>query len=60
MSDHAVLYRDGSGEWRSRVVASNGEIIFDSGESYKHRGDCLDVVTSRFPGIPVEYEDGEV
>lgn len=31
------LYRDSSGEWRWRLVVSNGNIIADSGEGYKSK-----------------------
>lgn len=57
--DHAELYRDGAGEWRSRVVSANGNILFDSAESYKHRDECIDMVRTRFGPIPIEYLDGE-
>lgn len=54
--DHVELYRDGSGDWRSRVVSANGNIIFDSAEGYRHREDCLEMVRTRFGPIPIEYE----
>ncbi|PSQ38602.1 DUF1508 domain-containing protein [Halobacteriales archaeon SW_5_70_135] len=28
------LYRDSAGEWRWRLVATNGNIVADSGEGY--------------------------
>jgi len=31
------LYRDGRGEWRWRLRASNGRILVDSGEGYRRR-----------------------
>lgn len=31
------LYQDSSGEWRWRLVVSNGNIIADSGEGYKSK-----------------------
>jgi uncharacterized protein YegP (UPF0339 family) len=37
-----VYYKDSKGEWRWRLVASNGRIIADSGEGYKNEQDCLD------------------
>lgn len=33
------LYKDGSGEWRWRLQAANGEIVA-SGESYKNEEDA--------------------
>lgn len=53
--DHAELYQDAAGEWRSRVVAANGNTIFDGSEGYKNRDDCLEMVRSRFGPIPVEF-----
>jgi uncharacterized protein YegP (UPF0339 family) len=35
------VYRDAADEWRWRLVAGNGRIIADSGESYRHKHDCL-------------------
>jgi len=37
-----IYYQDQKGEWRWRLVASNGRIIADSGEGYKYESDCLD------------------
>jgi len=34
------LYRDKKGEWRWRLRARNGRIIADSGQGYRHKGDC--------------------
>ena len=31
------LYKDGCGEWRWRLVVSNGNIIADSGEGYSSK-----------------------
>ena len=31
------IYRDGRGEWRWRLLASNGRILADSGEGYRRR-----------------------
>ena len=31
------VFRDSAGEWRWRLVASNGNIIADSGEGYTKR-----------------------
>lgn len=34
------IYRDKRLEFRSRIVASNGNILFDSGEGYKTKASC--------------------
>lgn len=34
------MQKDGKGEWRWRLRATNGNIIADSGEGYRHREDC--------------------
>lgn len=31
------LFEDGAGEWRWRLVASNGNIVADSGEGYSSK-----------------------
>jgi uncharacterized protein YegP (UPF0339 family) len=31
------IYKDAKGEFRSRIISSNGKIRFDSGEGYKHK-----------------------
>ena len=31
------VFRDSAGEWRWRLVASNGNIIADSGEGYRSK-----------------------
>lgn len=51
------IYKDGDGEWRWRLKASNGEIIADSGEGYKNKADCehgIDLVKSTDDDTPVE------
>lgn len=37
------IERDGSGQWRWRFKAGNGEIV-SSGESYRNRTDCVHAV----------------
>lgn len=39
------IFKDAKGEWRWRLVASNGRIIAASGEGYKNRGHALDMVS---------------
>lgn len=38
------LYRDGSGQYRWRLKAGNGEIIA-SGEAYRNRQDAINAVS---------------
>jgi uncharacterized protein len=38
---HYKLYKDVSGYWRWRYVASNGRTIADSGEGYVNRADAM-------------------
>lgn len=33
-------YQDRKKEWRWRLIASNGRIVAESGEGYKHKGSC--------------------
>jgi len=35
------IYRDLPGEWRFRLLAPNGKIIADSGESYTTKRACV-------------------
>ena len=41
---HYRMYRDVQGGWRWRLVAANGRIIADSGESYVHRQHCAEAI----------------
>lgn len=38
------IYRDGAGEFRWRLVASNGRIIADSAEGYTDKAHCEQAV----------------
>lgn len=40
------VYTDKAGEYRWRLKAPNGNIIADSGEGYKNRTDCLDIIAT--------------
>lgn len=53
--DHAEVYRDAKGEWRSRVVSANGNVIFDGSEGYANREDCVEMIRTRFGPIPIDY-----
>ena len=33
-------YKDKKGEWRWRLIATNGKIVAESGESYKRRNNA--------------------
>lgn len=34
------IYKDKAGEWRWRLLASNGNIVADSGEGYQQKAAC--------------------
>ena len=34
------IYKDRKGEWRWRIIASNGRKLANSGEGYKRKRDC--------------------
>ncbi|WP_428304607.1 YegP family protein [Lacipirellula sp.] len=40
------VYKDGVGEWRWRLLATNKKIIADSGEGYSAKADCLSGIKS--------------
>lgn len=39
-----IIYRDEAGEWRWKLIASNGNNIRQSGEGYRNHDDCLAMV----------------
>ncbi len=39
------VYKDGKGEYRWRLKASNGQIIATGGEGYKQKASCLNGIT---------------
>lgn len=47
------VYQDKADEWRWRVK-SGSNIIADSGEGYKNRQDCVDMVQSIFTTLDIE------
>lgn len=54
-----VLYRDAKKEYRWKLVATNGNIVADSGEGYKNKADCLATVASikkTVADAPIEEE----
>jgi uncharacterized protein YegP (UPF0339 family) len=54
------IYKDAKGEWRWRLVASNGQIIATSGEGYKNLSHCEEMVNSmwtRFGESEIETDD---
>ena len=40
MNYTAEIYKDRKKEYRSRIKAKNGKIIFDSGEGYNKKSNC--------------------
>jgi hypothetical protein len=45
MDEHLFeMYKDAAGEWRFRLVASNGQIIAVSGEGFVSKNNCLDSI----------------
>ena len=55
------VFRDGAGEWRWRLVASNGNIIADSGEGYRSKQGVergIESVKRSAPGATVRFRDG--
>lgn len=51
------IYEDQKGEYRWRFRANNGEIIADSGEGYRDKGDCehgIDLIKDQSPNADVE------
>lgn len=52
-----VVYRDGVGEWRWRIVARNGRVVADSGEGYKRRTACAAMALKIARPMDVEVRD---
>jgi uncharacterized protein YegP (UPF0339 family) len=53
-------YVDRRGEWRWRLISSNGNTIADSGEGYQNEADCLNgirIVMETNEDTPVELGD---
>lgn len=43
-TEHFEVYSDRAGDWRWRLVATNGRIIADSGEGYSSRSEARDAI----------------
>jgi uncharacterized protein YegP (UPF0339 family) len=43
------VYRDATGDWRWRLVASNGRIVADSGEGYRRKRAALAAASKYLP-----------
>lgn len=56
MDRKVEVYQDKASEWRWRVKAGSN-VIADSGEGYKNRQDCVDMVQSIFTTL--EVTEGE-
>jgi uncharacterized protein len=51
------LYKDTKGEFRWRLVASNGQMIANGGEGYKAKADAkagIESVKKNAPAAPIE------
>ena len=56
MAAEFELYKDNAGEYRWRLQAANNEVIADSAEGYKNKGDCqhgIELVRKLAPSVPV-------
>jgi uncharacterized protein YegP (UPF0339 family) len=53
------VYRDAAGEWRWRLVAGNGQLIAESGESYQNKPDCLHGIELVKASADARVEDGD-
>lgn len=47
------VYRDKGRQWRWRLVATNGNIIANSGEGYKNKCDCTNMVEGIVRGMDI-------
>jgi uncharacterized protein YegP (UPF0339 family) len=59
MTDRVEIYRSRRGmlrrtQWRARVVAPNGRVLFTSAESYNNPDDLLAIVDRLFGHLPRE------
>ena len=54
MTKRLEVYKDEAGEYRWRLVAENGKLVSDSGESYVRRIDAVEEAKSLF-GTSVDY-----
>jgi len=56
------VFRDSAGEWRWRLVASNGNIIADSGEGYSSKQGAergIESVKRNAADAEVEFVEGD-
>jgi uncharacterized protein len=51
------VYEDEAGDFRWKLVGSNGEIISDSAEGYRHKGYCLSMAEKLNPNAELVIED---
>jgi uncharacterized protein len=54
------LYKDAKGEFRWRLVASNGQTIANSGEGYKEKASAkagIESVKKNAPTAPIEEKE---
>ena len=53
---HFDLYKDSSGGWRWRLVASNGKTVADSGESYTSKANAENGIASVKQGVALHAQ----
>ena len=51
-----VIYKDGKGEYRWKLVARNGRVVADSGEGYKRKSGILKTLNAN-SAAKVVYEE---
>ena len=57
MAAKFLVYKDKSGEFRWKLVHTNGQVIADSGEGYKAKAGATNGIKSvldNAPGAPIE------
>jgi uncharacterized protein YegP (UPF0339 family) len=53
----AHVYEDEAGEFRWKLVGSNGEIISDSAEGYRHKGYAITMAEKLNPNAELVVQD---
>jgi uncharacterized protein YegP (UPF0339 family) len=54
--DRVEIYPDAAGEWRWRRLATNGEVVSDSGEGYVRKTDAIGAAHA----VNVDVEDFQI
>jgi hypothetical protein len=55
--DFVTIYADAAGDWRWRVVATNGRTLADSGEGYANRSHAVEMAGRLFPGATIRDDE---